>query len=87
MSAGGQRGTDLSGITGMRLRDSSDFVAQVRLQETYQMFNSATANAVRPRIPNGNDYYLQFLQSTKEGCGTCVGLPYGPKGVTLSYRN
>lgn len=87
MSAGGQRGTDLSGITGMRLRDSSDFVAQVRLQETYQMFNTTTANAVRPRISNGNNYYLQFLQGSKESCGSCAGLPYNGKGVILSYRN
>jgi len=87
MSAGGQRGLDVSGITGMRLRDSSDFVAQVRVQEMYQMFSTTTANAVRPRIRNGNDYYLQFLEGNKESCGTCAGLPYTAKGVILSYRN
>jgi len=75
----------------MRLRDSSDFVAQVRVQEIYQMFNSTNANAVRPRIRNGNDYYLQFLEGSKEGCRTCVGLPYSPNPgsnvFTLSFRN
>jgi hypothetical protein len=87
MSAGGQRGLDVSGITGMRLQNTSDFVAQIRVRDMYQMFNSTSANAVRPRIRNGNDYYLQFLQGSKESCGTCAGLPYGANGVTLSYRN
>ena len=51
----------------------------------YQQFNSNTPNAVRPRIRNGNDSYLQFLQGIKEvssnvngfaSCITCAGLTY-----------
>jgi hypothetical protein len=91
MSAGGQRSLDLSGITSMRLRETSDFVAQIRVRDMYLMFSSTTANAVRPRIRNGNDYLLQFLQGTKESCATCVGLPYSPNpgsnASTLYYRN
>ena len=85
MSAGGQNSTSLSGIQGMRLRETSDVVAQIRVRQMYQMFNSNVPNAVRPRIPNGNDYYLQYLRGIKEvssnvngyaACTTCAGLPY-----------
>jgi hypothetical protein len=60
------------------------------------MFNSTTPNAVRPRIPNGNDFYLQFLEGTKEvssnvngygSCITCTGLPYNGTRIVLTYRN
>ena len=96
MSAGGQNSTTLSGIQGMRLRETSDFIAQVRVCQMYQMFNSNTPNAVRPRIRNGNDYYLQYLQGLKEvssnvsgygSCSTCVGLTYNGNGLVLTNRN
>ena len=101
MSAGGQNSTTLSGIQGMRLRDSADVIAQVRVRQMYQMFNSNTPNAVRPRIRNGNDYYLQYLQGLKEvssnvngyiSCSTCAGLTYNgnvqsdPTKFVLTYR-
>jgi hypothetical protein len=85
MSAGGQNSSTLSGIQGMRIRETSDFVAQARVRQIYQLFNSNAPNAVRPRIRNGNDYYLQYLQGLKEvssnvscyaACTTCAGLPY-----------
>jgi hypothetical protein len=77
MSAGGQRGTDLSGITSLRLQYASDFVTRERLQMVYQTFASTTgANAYRNETPNGNDSFLQFAQGIKESCATCVGLPY-----------
>lgn len=92
MSAGGQNSltsadstSSFKGITGMRIRDSSDFVAQARVRQIYQLFNSNAPNAVRPRIRNGNDYYLQYLQGIKEvssnvtgsaSCTTCAGLAY-----------
>ena len=85
MSAGGQNSTSLSGIQGMRVRDSADVVAQIRVRQMYQQFNSNTPNAVRPRIRNGNDVYLQFLQGIKEvssnvtgsaSCIACAGLTY-----------
>jgi hypothetical protein len=77
MSAGGQRGIDVSGITSMRLRDASDFVERERLQMVYQTFASTTgANAYLNETPNGNDSYLQFLKSLKENCSSCTGLPW-----------
>ena len=102
MSAGGQNSTSLSGIQGMRIREISDVVAQTRVRQIYQLFNSNAPTAVRPRSRNGNDVYLQFLQGTKEvssnvsgysACTTCVGLPYNGNNVTttsnytLTYRN
>ena len=86
MSAGGQNSTSLSGIQSMRLRDSSDVVARARVQGVYRMFNSTAPTAFRNRAPNGYDSFLQFLQGRKEGCETCVGLPYQPL-IGLSFRN
>lgn len=92
MSAGGQNSLTLAdgtagfkGITGMRVRDSADVVAQIRVRQMYQQFNSNTPNAVRPRIPNGYNSYIQFLQGIKEvssnvtgsaSCIACAGLTY-----------
>jgi hypothetical protein len=100
MSAGGQNSTSVSRITGMRIKDSSDVVEQLRVRQIYQMFNSTSPNAVRPRIPNGNGLYLQFLEGTKEvssnvtgysSCTACsgatAGLAYNGNRVVLSYRN
>lgn len=102
MSAGGQNSTSLSGIQGMRLREASDVVAQMRVRQMYQQFNSNTPTAVRPRIRNGNDVYLQFLQGIKEvssnvtgsaSCIACAGLPYNgnvqsdPTKFVLTYWN
>jgi len=80
----------------MRLRDSADVIAQVRVRQMYQMFNTIAPNAVRPRIRNGNDHYLQYLQGLKEvssnvsgyaGCTTCLGLTYSGNGLVLTNRN
>ena len=102
MSAGGQNSTSLSGIQGMRLRDSADVVTQIRVRQMYQLFNSNAPTAVRPRIRNGNDYYLQYLQGLKEvssnvngygSCITCAGLAYNGNTQSdstkfiLTYRN
>ena len=102
MSAGGQNSTSLSGIQGMRLRDSADVVAQIRVRQMYQLFNSNAPTAVRPRIRNGNDYYLQYLQGLKEvssnvsgyaSCIACAGLAYNGNTQSdstkfiLTYRN
>jgi hypothetical protein len=78
MSAGGQNSSTLSGITSMRLRDSADVVAQLRVQGVYRMFSPTNPTAFRNRAPPGSDYFLQFLHGRKEGCATCVGLPYQP---------
>jgi hypothetical protein len=87
MSSGGQRGIDVSGITGLRLQTASDVTKRIRLQEIYQNFASTTgANAWRNRTPNGYGYFLDFTQGRKEDCSSCVGLPYQYRTV-LTFRN
>jgi len=102
MSAGGQNSTALSGIQGMRIKDTSDVVAQTRVRQIYQLFNSNAPTAVRPRIRNGNDVYLQYLEGLKEvssnvngyaACPACVGLTYNgntqsdPTKFILTFKN
>ena len=95
MSAGGQRGIDVSGVRPMRLQYASDFTERRRDQLVYQTFASTTgANAYVNHIPNGNGYYLNFLQGLKEqyaittgvSCISCVGLPY-MKRVNMRFRS
>lgn len=86
MSAGGQRGIDVSGITAMRIQNASDFVVQERIRLVYQTFASSTgANAYQNETPNANGSYLDFLQGLKENCSNCTGLPYQWR-VTRSFR-
>jgi len=96
MSAGGQNSATVSRVTGMRIQNSSDVIEQIRLRQIFQLFNSTTPNAVRPRIPNGNGVYLQYLEGLKEvssnvngyaTCTTCAGLTYNGNGLVLTYRN
>jgi hypothetical protein len=85
MSAGGQRGIDISGATTMRLITASDYTTQAKSKLVYQTFNSSTgANAYADHVPNGNDYYLQFLKGVKE-CGPCTGLPY-QESFVMKFR-
>lgn len=95
MSSGGQRGIDVSGITGLRLQNASDATTRERLQLVYQTFASSTgANAYRNETPNSTGYFLDFLQGRKEvgrrdisfsDCSTCTGLPYQSK-ISMSFR-
>ena len=86
MSAGGQRGYDLSGTTSLRQQYASDATTRTRLQEVYQTFASTTgANAYANETPNGAGYYLQFLQGAKESCVSCTGLPYQNR-IAWSFR-
>jgi hypothetical protein len=96
MSAGGQNSSSVSRVTGMRIQNSSDVIEQIRLRQIYQLFNANTPNAVRARIPNGNGFYLQYLEGLKEvssnvngyaSCTTCTGLTYNGNGLVLTYRN
>ena len=91
MSSGGQNSSTLSGIQGMRLRDSADVIAQARVRGVFRMFSPTNPTAFRNRAPPGYDYFLQFLQGRKEGCATCVGLPYQPLTTSsagiLSFRS
>ena len=88
MSAGGQRGIDVSGITSLRIQNMSDVIMQRRVRLVYQTFASTTgANAYQNETPNGNDSYLQFLQGVKDcsNLSGCLGLPYQWR-VSRSFR-
>ncbi len=87
MSAGGQRGIDVSGVGAMRLQNASDFVERERLQLVYQTFASTTgANAYINETPNAVGSYIDFVKGLKEQCGSCAGLPYQYR-VTRSFRS
>lgn len=86
MSAGGQRGIDVSGLTGIRLQTAGDVTYRRRAQLVFQTFASTTgANAYVNQTPNAYGSYLDFLVGDKEvgrrdisfsDCSLCVGLPY-----------
>ena len=77
MSAGGQRGIDVSGITSLRIQNASDFTTRVRFQEFYRDSNQVGRNGFRNNdYFNSDQYYRQFLNGTKESCAVCTGLPY-----------
>lgn len=86
MSAGGQRGADLSGITSMRIQNASDVTARTRVQLVYQTFASSTgANAYQNETPNANGSYIDFLSGLKESCSNCTGLPW-QKTANRNFR-
>ena len=100
MSAGGQRGIDVSGITSMRVQDASDFTTRRQLQLTYQTYASATgANAFIGDMVNSSGEFFRFQQGLKEQrdslvsnavCTACVGLPYylsPTSGFVWNFRN
>jgi hypothetical protein len=87
MSAGGQRGIDVSGINTSRIQYTTDFVRSKRLQLVYQTFASTTgANAYQNETPNAYGSYLDFLQGRKDirACIDCSGLAFG--GLSRSFR-
>lgn len=95
MSAGGQRGIDVSGITGLRLQNASDVTKSLRSKLVFQTFASTTgANAYQNETPNATGSYLDFLIGRKEvgrtdislsDCSTCDGLAYQSR-ETRSFR-
>lgn len=87
MSSGGQRGIDISGITGIRLQYASDVTKQTKVRLVYQTFASTTgANAYNNETPNATGSYLDFLRGAKESCASCTGLPY-QQILVRSFRN
>ena len=89
MSAGGQRGIDISGINTLRVQYASDFVTSKRLQLVYQTFASTTgANAYQNETPNAVGSYIDFLQGRKEirACVDCSGLTFTGLRVNRSFR-
>ena len=87
MSAGGQRGIDISGVTGVRIQNTSDAVYQKRVRLVYQTFASTSgANAYINETPNATGSYLDYLVGAKEDCSSCVGLPYQNR-ATRRFRS
>lgn len=94
MSSGSQRGTDIAGPQGMRLRDASDVLTQTKLRLTYTTNNSVNSgyvgvNAYRSKgVQNGYSFLLQVQQGLRE-CAAVQGnainfLPPGGTGLSNS---
>ncbi len=87
MSAGGQRGIDISGSTTYQVQNASDATYRQRVRLVYQTFASTTgANAYRNETPNANASYVDFLTGLKQGCASCTGLPY-QSTITRTFRS
>jgi len=74
MSSGSQRGTDISGPQGMRIRDASDVLTQTKLKLTYMTNNQSNSgyvgvNAYRSKgMQNSYNFLTQVQQGLRE-CG------------------
>lgn len=87
MSAGGQRGIDISGVTSLRVQNASDATTRTQVRLVYQTFASTTgANAYRNWVPNANGSLIQFLQGAKDCSAGCVGLPQIQWNLNRSWR-
>jgi len=84
MSSGGRRGLDVSGNTGMRIQNSTDYLYQKKVQLIYTTNTAITANPViaswksrnayQSHTPNGNGFVRQFIAGWRE-CDCSGGLP------------
>ena len=94
MSSGSQRGTDIAGPQGMRLRDASDVLTQTKLRLTYTTNNSVNSgyvgvNAYRSKgMQNSYNFLLQVQEGLRE-CAAVQGnainfLPPGGTGLSNS---
>ena len=94
MSSGSQRGTDIAGLQGMRLRDASDVLTQTKLRLTYTTNNSVNSgyvgvNAYRSKgMQNSYNFLLQVQEGLRE-CAAVQGnainfLPPGGTGLSNS---
>lgn len=73
MSAGGQRGIDVSGITSVRLQNPSDVLYKKKIDLVAFGYGSGS-NAFVTRGSNlGNDSYIEFLKGVKDCSANCVG--------------
>ena len=87
MSAGGQRGIDISGVTSLRIQNASDVTKRTKVQLVYQTFASSTgANAYMNETPNANGSLIEFLQGVKDCSAGCVGLPQIQWNLNRSFR-
>ena len=87
MSAGGQRGIDISGVTSLRVQNASDATTRTKVRLVFQTFASTTgANAYRNETPNANGSLIEFLQGAKDCSSTCLGLPQIQWNFNRSFR-
>jgi hypothetical protein len=87
MSAGGQRGIDISGVTSLRIQHASDATKRTQVRLVYQTFASTTgANAYRNWVPNANGSLIEFLQGVKDCSSGCVGLPQIQWNLNRSFQ-
>jgi hypothetical protein len=72
MSSGGQNGSTVAGLQGMRIRDASDVVTQNRLKLMFTTNNPENSrytgvNAYRSKgLQNGYNFLLQVQQGLRE---------------------
>jgi hypothetical protein len=91
MSSGGQNGTTLGGLQGMRLRDASDVLTQTKVRLAYITNNSSNSgyigvNAYRSKgVQNSYNFLLQVQQGLRE-CGVnSNGVFYGLTGTPFAF--
>jgi hypothetical protein len=75
MSSGGQNGTDISGVTTMRIQYASDVTEQLKKQ---RLFQSSKGEGIRFQWHNFNPVGLNLnVRLGLVECGPCEGvLPY-----------
>jgi len=89
MSSGGQNGTTLSGLQGMRMRDASDVVTQTRLKVQFTTNNSSNSgytgsNAYRSKgMTNSYNFLFQVQQGLREFNGGCNSQISVPQNINL----
>jgi hypothetical protein len=77
MSAGGQRGIDVSGITSLRIQNASDVTRQKQFQLVFRDVTQVSSNGFpNHSFFNSDQYFRQVINGTKEYCIGCTGLPY-----------
>jgi hypothetical protein len=69
MSSGGQNGTTVPGLQGMRIRDASDVTTQTRLRLMFTTNNSANSkySGVNAYKSEGNQNNYSFLLQVHQG--------------------
>lgn len=81
MSSGGQSGTTLNGLQGMRLRDASDVLAQTKVRLAYITnipvgSGYSGVNAYRSQgVQNSYSFLFQVQQGFRE-CAAVAGQPF-----------
>ena len=91
MSSGGQSGSNLTGLQGMRIRDASDVITQAKLRLMYITNNQSNSgySGVNAYRSKGNQNSYDFLVQVQKGLRECAAVQgnainFLPPGGTLS---